>query len=114
MPESPHFRLYLTWIVLVSTAIRCCLAYSVELGNDEVYYFTYAVQPDWNHFDHPPLVGLFIRLFTLNLYWLDGLSVRLPAILGAAVGKWLIAGCGKLLRSERTGLVAAVLYNTSL
>ncbi len=114
MQETHYYYRSLVWIVLISTAIRCLVAYSVELGNDEVYYFTYAVQPDWNHFDHPPLVGLFIRLFTLNLHWIDDFSVRLPAILGAAVGTWLIARCGQLLRSKRTGLIAAVLYNTSL
>lgn len=114
MQETHCYRRSLTWIVFISAVIRCLVAYSVEFGNDEVYYFTYAVQPDWNHFDHPPLVGLFIRLCTLNLHWLNEFSVRLPAILGAAVGTWLIARCGQLLRSERTGLIAAVLYNTSL
>ncbi len=112
--ESKPYGIYLGWLIAVSTVIRCFMAGSVELGNDEVYYFTYAVQPDWNHFDHPPLVGLFIRLFTLNLHWVNDLSVRLPAISGAALGTWLIARCGQLLRNERTGLLAAILYTSSL
>lgn len=98
----------------MTSAVRCWLALTLNLGNDEVYYFTYAVQPDWNHFDHPPLVGLFIRLFTLNLHWVNDLSMRLPAIVGAAVNTWLIARCGQKIRNKNTGLIAAILYNTSI
>ena len=114
MLETKSFDFYLKWIIIIATVARCLIAYMVELGNDEVYYFTYAVQPDWNHFDHPPMVGLFIRLFTLNLHWINDLSVRLPAIVGAAINTWLIARCGMLISNQRTGLIAAILYNTSL
>ena len=57
-----------TALVVVFTIIRLLIANLINLGNDEVYYFTYAVLPDWNHFDHPPLVGIFIRIFTFNLH----------------------------------------------
>ena len=112
--ETRPAEFYLKWVIAVSTLIRCVAACWVELGNDEVYYFTYAVQPDWNHFDHPPLVGLAIRLTTLNLHWVNDFSVRLPAILGAAGSTWLIARCGSLIRNERAGLLAALLYTSSL
>lgn len=112
--RGSSFETYLIWLIVASALARCIVALSVELGNDEVYYYTYAVQPDWNHFDHPPLVGIFIRFFTFNLHWINDLSVRLPAILGAAFNTWLIARCGYLIQNERTGLIAAILYNTSL
>jgi len=51
--------------------LHLLIACFTELGNDEVYYYTYALQPDWNHFDHPPMVGLLIRLTTINFYWLN-------------------------------------------
>jgi 4-amino-4-deoxy-L-arabinose transferase-like glycosyltransferase len=86
----------------------------IHLGNDEAYYFTYALQPDWNHFDHPPLVGIFIRIFTLNLHWVNDFSMRLAAIVSAAVCTWVIFKCGKLIKNERTGWIAAILYNTSI
>ena len=107
-------RSALVQIIVCCSLMRCVLALLLNLGNDEVYYFTYAVQPDWNHFDHPPLVGLFIRIFTFNLHWLNDLSMRLPAIAGAAINTWLIAQCGQKLGSEKGGLVAAILYNTSV
>jgi hypothetical protein len=101
-------------IIAISTIVRCFIAWDIDLGNDEVYYFTYAVQPDWNHFDHPPLVGLFIRLFTFNLHFTNEFFLRLPAIIGAAVNTWLIARCGVLIKNQRTGIIAAVLYNVSV
>jgi hypothetical protein len=101
-------------IIILSTIVRCLLSLLLNLGNDEVYYFTYAVQPDWNHFDHPPLIGLFIRLSTLDLQWINDFSMRLPAICGAAVNTWLIARCGQKIGNEQTGIFAAILYNTSI
>ena len=101
-------------LIIISTIIRIIIACSIQLGNDESYYFTYALQPDWNHFDHPPIVGLFIQFFTLNLLWVNDLSMRLTSIIGAAICTWLIAKCGKLIRNKETGLIAAVLYTSSI
>ncbi|MHA4739943.1 ArnT family glycosyltransferase [Dyadobacter sp. MSC1_007] len=101
-------------LIVAFTAIRCIIACAINLGNDEVYYFTYAILPDWNHFDHPPLVGIFIRLFTFNLHWNHELMVRMPGIIGAAVNTWFIFRCGELISNKRTGTIAAILYNTSI
>jgi 4-amino-4-deoxy-L-arabinose transferase-like glycosyltransferase len=99
----------ITRLIIITTVIRCIIACYIDLGNDEVYYFTYAVQPDLNHFDHPPLVGLVIRLFTFNLHWINELAMRLPGIVGAAINTFLIARCGQLIRNRRTGIMAAIL-----
>ena len=55
------------WLILIISLVKMITASLIELGNDEVYYWTYALQPDWNHFDHPPMVGWMIRLTSLNL-----------------------------------------------
>ncbi|SDF52593.1 Dolichyl-phosphate-mannose-protein mannosyltransferase [Dyadobacter soli] len=101
-------------LVVVFTIIRLLIANLINLGNDEVYYFTYAVLPDCNHFDHPPLVGIFIRLFTFNLHCNSEVFVRMPGIFAAGINTWLIAHCGSLIKNRNTGLIAAVLYNTSV
>jgi len=54
------------------------VAYSLELGNDEVYYQTYAQHLQWNYFDHPPMVALLIRLSTINLFFHNEFFVPLP------------------------------------
>ena len=54
-------------VISINLIIKSIPASMIELGNDEVYYWTYALFPDWSHFDHPPMVGITIQLFTLNL-----------------------------------------------
>jgi hypothetical protein len=114
MAIEPVIKHPLTALVVVFTIIRLLIANLINLGNDEVYYFTYAVLPDWNHFDHPPLVGIFIRIFTFNLNCNSEVFVRLPGIVGAALNTWLIARCGNFIKNKNTGLIAAILYNSSV
>ena len=73
------------WLILIVSIIKLVTASLIELGNDEVYYWTYAIQPDWNHFDHPPMVGWLIRITTLNLLWVNEVALRLGSILCASV-----------------------------
>ena len=103
------------WIlILVSTMLRLIVAASLELGNDEVYYQTYAQHLQWNYFDHPPMVALFIRLFTFNLYFRHELFIRLGSVVCSAIGTWLIFQIGKKISGESAAWFAAILYTTSL
>ncbi len=108
------FRRSVLYLIIASLCIRLLIAYITELGNDEVYYYTYALHLQWNYFDHPPGVALLIILSTLNLWLTNELFVRLGAILCAAAGTWLSYKTGTLIRNERTGFYAAILYNTSI
>ncbi len=102
------------WLIIASCLIKLVAAAWLELGNDEVYYWTYAIQPDWSHFDHPPMVGLLIRLTTLNLHWVNEVSLRLGSILGSALSTWFIYKTGQLLVNEKNGWYAALIYNCSV
>jgi len=62
---TPKYR-PLLYLILFSSLIRAFIAQFIGLGNDEVYYFTYALFPDWSHFDHPPMVGWVIQFFSFN------------------------------------------------
>ena len=114
MNSTVSYKKNVFYLIILTFIVRCIVAAAIELGNDEVYYYTYALQPDWNHFDHPPMVGLLIKFFTFNLTWLSDLSMRLGAIVCCAIATWLIFLCGKLIRNERTGWLAALLYNLSV
>jgi len=107
-----HKKLF--WLIGLSTLFRLFLAGFVELGNDEVYYWTYALYPDWSHFDHPPMVGLFIDLFSLNLLFQSTFFMRLSSVVLAAINTWLFYEIGKQLKDEHTGWYAALLYTASL
>lgn len=102
------------WLILIVSIVKMITASLIELGNDEVYYWTYALQPDWNHFDHPPMVGWMIRATTLNLHWVNELSLRLGSILCGALSTWFIFKTGKLIANEKAGWYAALIYNCSV
>ncbi len=102
------------WLILIVSVLKLVTASLIELGNDEVYYWTYAVKPDWNHFDHPPMVGWMIRLTSLNLHWASEISLRLGSILCAAISTWFIFKTGKLIANEKAGWYAALIYNCSV
>ncbi|MDQ2753406.1 MAG: glycosyltransferase family 39 protein, partial [Bacteroidota bacterium] len=108
------FRNKIRYLILLSFLLRLIVAATTELGNDEVYYYTYALHLQWNYFDHPPGVALLILTSSLNLLFTHELFVRLGAIVCAAIGTALCYAIGKKIRNERTGWYAAVLYNTSL
>jgi 4-amino-4-deoxy-L-arabinose transferase-like glycosyltransferase len=108
-----NFNKKIWLLIILSSLLRIWVAASLELGNDEVYYQTYAQQLQWNYFDHPPMVAVLIRIFTLNLYFQNEFFIRLGSILCAAAGTWLIFLIGRNIQQERTGWIAAFLYNTS-
>lgn len=109
-----RFHKNLAWLIGLSTLLRLILASVIELGNDEVYYWTYALYPDWSHFDHPPLVGFFIQIFSLNLLFDSALFIRLSSVVFAGINTWIFFQLGKQIRSELSGWYAALLYTASL
>lgn len=99
---------------MLSTAARLIIASTIELGNDEVYYWTYALHLQWNYFDHPPIVGWLIRLTTANLLLHHELFVRLGAIVSSAISTLLIYKTGTIVKNNQTGWYAALLYTASI
>ncbi|MDH5604412.1 MAG: glycosyltransferase family 39 protein, partial [Cyclobacteriaceae bacterium] len=104
----------LVFIIGISLIIKILVSFFVQLGNDEVYYWTYALYPDWSHFDHPPMVGWMIQFFTFNLNLDSEVFLRLGSIIIAGVNTYMMFRLGRLLKDELTGWYAAVLYSTSI
>jgi hypothetical protein len=101
-------------LIIIATLARCLLASVIELGNDEVYYWTYSLRLQWNYFDHPPMIALLIRLGTFNQYFENHeLFIRLGSIICSALSTWFIYKTVETVHSERAGFFAAVLYTTS-
>jgi hypothetical protein len=107
-------RRNMLFLLVISTIVRLFLAGLLEFGNDEVYYFSYALYPDLSYFDHPPMVGIVIRLFTFNLQFTQEFFVRLGAVVACTVNTWIIFCIGRLLKDEITGWYAALLYTASI
>jgi len=102
------------FLIAFATIARLIIAGAIELGNDEVYYWTYALHLQWNYFDHPPIVGWLIRLTTANLLLHTELFVRLGAIISSAICTLLIYNIGTVVKNRQTGWYAALLYTASI
>ncbi len=102
------------FLLSVSALIRILFASALELGNDEVYYWTYAMFPDWSHFDHPPMVGWFIQLFSCNLLLSSELFMRLSSVIVMTINTYLVFLIGKEAKNEQTGFYSALLYTASI
>ncbi len=107
------FRKKVLLLILLSTVLRCGIALILEFGNDEVYYWTYALHLEWNYFDHPPMVALLTRLTTFNLHFRSEFFIRLGAIICAGINTWLVYLIGRKIKDERAGWYAGLLYSSS-
>lgn len=103
----------LIWLIIMASLVRCIIAITVDLGNDEVYYLTYAQHLQWNYFDHPPMVALLIRITTCNLYFTNEFFIRLGPILLAAINTSMVFHLTKKIQDDNAGLLAALLFTAS-
>ncbi|SFV33101.1 ArnT family glycosyltransferase [Thermoflavifilum thermophilum] len=101
-------------LIFITTLLHLVLAFVLPLGNDEVYYWTYALHPAWSYFDHPPMVGWLIWLTTLGTHLHQELFVRLGAVLCSALTMYVVYDTGRMVRNERTGWIAALCYACAL
>lgn len=112
--KEQHINKIMVCLMVVSALVRGVLAAWLELGNDEVYYWTYALYPDWSHFDHPPMVGWVIQFFSLNLLFDSEFFLRLASIVFMTAATYIIYRIGKDIKNEQAGLYAALLYTASI
>ncbi len=101
-------------LIIITTVVRIILSATSELNNDEVYYWTYAKHLQWNYFDHPPMVAVWIRFFTAGLEWNHEIFIRLGSVVSSALSTWLMYIIGKKLKDEYTGWLSACLFSASL
>ena len=111
---DPYARRAVLGLIAIATLVRLRFTFATELGNDAVYYWAYAAFPDWSHFDHPPMIGWVIQLFTLNLALDSEVFIRLAAVVSAAIATWLMYLIGRRLGGERAGLFAAILHTSAV
>jgi len=102
------------WLIFYLSIFRGFLACTLELGNDEAYYWLYSQDLKWNYFDHPPMVAVLIRIFTGNLALQDYAGfLRLGSIVSCALSTWFLFKAVSVVHTSRAGWFAAILYNAS-
>lgn len=70
----------LIWLIVIATLARLVLAGTQELSNVEAYYWSWAINPQWNYFDHPPPSSSGIYS-TSSLRW-PSMATGLPSAAG--------------------------------
>jgi 4-amino-4-deoxy-L-arabinose transferase-like glycosyltransferase len=105
---------FLAILIFVNFIIKSIVASAIDLGNDEVYYWTYALFPDWSHFDHPPMVGLVIQFFSLNLLLNSEFFIRLGSLVLSSANIVLLFFLVKKIYSIRAAYISALLFTASI
>src|SRR5262245_52918000 len=100
-------------LIGITALLKLLLCGLVELNNDEVYYYTYAQHLQWNYFDHPPMVALFLRFFTAGGLLTHEFFIRFGSVVAAAICTWIVFHIGKLLKDGYIGWLAACLFTAS-
>jgi hypothetical protein len=106
-------KIFLLTVISINLIIKAISASVIELGNDEVYYWTYALFPDWSHFDHPPMVGFMIQLFSLNLTYDSELFMRLSSLILSSASIVLLFYLVKKIYSLQAAYISAFLFTAS-
>ena len=112
--KQPAYKKWVLLLIGVFFIFRLFTAAVLELGNDESYYWLYSRQLQWNYFDHPPLIALWVRISTLNGLLTDfEAAIRLGSIVSCACATWFLFKTVSLIKDERAGWFAACLLNAS-
>ena len=114
--EEPDksYRRWLYILLAAATVFRLFYIQWVELAPDEAYYWTWSRHLQWGYYDHPPMVGFLIMIFTA-LAGQGEFGVRLGWVVMTAFLSWLLYRLGGMMfGSERAGFYAALLMNFSL
>lgn len=107
--NEPYTIKFLKFLLL-TTVLRIFLIPTFGLTDDEAHYWQYAQYLDYSYYDHPPMVGwiiyLFTKIFGNNLY-----GVRLPAVLCFSIASLYFYLLIKKLFSSKISFYSSVLLN---
>ena len=112
MQKKTNKNLYI--FLFIVAAIKIFFSFFIELGNDEAYYYTYALKPQLNYFDHPPMVGILIRLSTLNLWLVNDVLLRLGPTLCCVIASLFLFKTVEILFNKKAAWYTVVIYNLSV
>lgn len=103
------------WAILIAiTFLRLLYIQWIELAPDEAYYYTWSKNLQWGYYDHPPMVGFLIWIFT-SLAGQGEFGVRLGWVLIGALLSFVLFQMGReMFGSDRAGFFSALLMNIAL
>lgn len=97
-------------VIGLITLAKMLVGHFLELGNDEVYYWSYLKYPELSHFDHPGMIGWMLQIFTLNGTFDSELFMRLPGIVFSAINAWVLFKFAQKKWNVKVAQYAAIMY----
>lgn len=101
----------LFWILTsITTFLRLSVIGKLGLTVDEAHYWVYSKFIDLSYYDHPPLIGYIIKIFT-DIFGINEFAVRLPSVIIFVITSWLFYLCVKKLFNDKIAFIGVVLLN---
>ena len=101
----------LFWLLTVlTTIIRTSIIDCIGLTVDEAHYWVYSQFLDLSYYDHPPIIGYIIKLFTA-IFGTNEFAVRFPSVLIFILTSWIIFLAARKIFEEKTAFITIVFLN---
>ena len=106
---SYYYKLF--WILTtITTFLRLSVIGKLGLTVDEAHYWVYSKFLDLSYYDHPPMIGYIIKVFT-DIFGINEFAVRLPSVIIFVITSWLFFLCVKKIFNERIAFIGIILIN---
>jgi 4-amino-4-deoxy-L-arabinose transferase-like glycosyltransferase len=100
------------WVIIATSfVIRLALAAWLPAGNDEAYYYAYALNPSLSYFDHPPVVALLAGFGPAITGIAGPFTIRLGAIVLFVATSLLFYRLARSFTDERGAFFALLALN---
>ena len=79
----------LFWLITaVTTFFRLLVIGKIGITVDEAHYWVYSKFLDLSYYDHPPMIGYIIKLFT-DIFGTNEFAVRLPSVIIFVIASYI-------------------------
>ncbi len=106
---SYYYKLF--WLLTgITTLLRLSIIGKLGLTVDEAHYWVYSKFLDLSYYDHPPMIGYIIKVFT-DIFGINEFAVRFPSVIIFILTSWLFFICVKKLFNEKIAFIGIILLN---
>lgn len=101
----------LFWLLTSLTSlIRFSIIGKVGITVDEAHYWVYTKFLDLSYYDHPPVIGYIVKIFT-DIFGINTFGVRFSSVVIFILTSWIFFISARKLFSEKTAFTAVILLN---
>ncbi len=111
MDKNKKATLYFLLTIGILVCIRLVFIFTLNLSDDEAYYWQYARHLSLSYYEHPPLVA-WSNYLMMRLFGSTAFAVRISAFLysiGDSILVWLIAG--RILQDKMKAFLSVLALN---